>query len=208
MPWLEAVDGILGTHTFRYFKKFEGPTDFVTYKHPEEARLTLLVTHQAPDEGEIPEDVAGDIMKSFLSTGENSYDFIAPNFGIGCLEPDNTFGALARLVALLSAARGLEPAGLVRSAVEHLETVVILAREAEKKIAQRRSAIALRNDRRASADLPDLDRYERLLKAKRSHERSVGMWIDRIEASQRARAGALAQPIRVQVSGDVHDDSD
>jgi len=191
---------------FKYFKKFEGPADFVIYRRPEEARLTLLVAHEAPDEAEIPEDVAGDIMRSFLSTGDNDYDFIAPNFGIGSPDPEDTYGALACLIALLSAARGLEPAELVRSAIEHLETVMILAGEAEKKIGQTRAAISRRNDRRAKADLPDLDRYETLLKVKRSHERSIGMWIDRLEASQRARAGELAQPIRVQVSGDVHDE--
>ena len=97
-------------------------------------------------------------------------------------------------------ANGVEVTMVIKKATAVLQDVFDLVMGAEEKVRRIQVEQGERAERAAASHLPDLDEYERLSRYKRSHERSLEKWVALLEASQRARSGDLAPPIRLHVS--------
>ena len=161
-----------------------------------EASFALEYIDTLPDDHDLGAEVAEDILRAIMATGRN--DFETPELGADF--PSNSLGCFRNHIAVVAEARGLAAKAVVKAALAELEEVTQLALGAEWRVEQVRTKLAERAEREARAQLPGDDDYAKLLRYKRSHERSIDKLIDRLETSQRARAGDLPPPIRLQVS--------
>ncbi len=178
-----------------FIKPFETDTDWTSYHRPAEALYPLQHLDALPDEYHLGEEVAEDILRAIIATGRNDFEMADSGADVS----SSSVEFLRRLISAVAEARGLEVETVVSAAFSELDEALNLAVYAEYKVNLLKTELAERAEREARAHLPGDDDYARLLRFKRSHERSLAMWVGYIESSQRARAGDLPPPIRLRI---------
>jgi hypothetical protein len=177
-----------------FIKSIEHGTSWSAYTRPLEAACALPRLDAHSESYDFGEEVVDDCRRAVFATGP---DFEFPDSGSESV-PYGTAGYLRRFVAVAAEARGLSEATVISEAVALLYDVVARALYAEDRFKEWRTAQADLAERAARAHLPSESDYDTLIRYKRSHERSLRGWLEMLEDAQRARAGSLPAPIRVQ----------
>jgi len=170
------------------------PLNWSTYKRPFEARFALEHLDKHPDGLILEAEVVHEAIRAIGAEG-----LTMPDVDQNWPSPD-TAGFLREFVGRVAEGNGIDVARVIKQAVAVLEYVVDLVVGADEKVRNILAEQAQRAEREATSHLPELDEYERLLRYKRAHERSLKDYVALLETSQRARAGELDPPLRVQVS--------
>lgn len=167
------------------------------FRDPDGVLDVLMNLDSLPDDLDLSEVVFEDIEMTVMTTSAEQFNFEIPGW-----DPDSRRTTVASLRQFLQLAA--EKTGLQRNVV--IKRVVDRANEFLSKAPERLSRRRRKQARHVAlanrVDLPDYDEYQKLLRYKRSHERSLSKWIAILETSQRARMNTLPPPIRLQVQGE------
>ena len=130
--------------------------------------LDLLDTY--PDGLLLGPEIVGDMMRAAEEAG-----FTLPIMDSGPLT-SNSAEFVRKFFSATSIANGVDEANVVKRTSSVLKVAFDLACPAEHKIKRLQHEQAKRDKRAATSNLPDLDDYDRLVRYKRSHERSLEKW--------------------------------
>jgi len=164
------------------------------YARPLESYVEFKLLDTEADGLLFSPEIVGDVMRAAEEAG-----FTMPIMDSMSLTSDGA-QFVRKFLTLTAMANGVDKAKVVRKTSAVLKMASDLACGAEQKIKRLQREQAKRDKRAATSNLPDLDDYDRLVRYKRSHERSLEKWVSALEVSQRARSGELDPPIRVHVS--------
>jgi len=177
-----------------FTKPMVNRTCWSAYNRPLETYVELEVLDTYADSLVLGPEIVSDVMRATEEAG-----FTVPMVDQGSLAPDSV-GFVRHFFSLTALANGVDSSRVIKKVCAELNTAFDLACGAEDKMRRSQIERAKRAKRAATSHLPDLDDYERLVRYKRAHERSLEKWVAALEASQRARSGDLDPPIRVHIS--------
>jgi len=169
-------------------------TKWSDYSRPFEAKIDLEYLESLIDKMILGSEVVEDVIRAIGAAG-----FVIPAHDQASCKP-NDVGSLRKCLAETATINHEEVDQVVKSAAAVLQDAHELAEGAAYKVRQIRADAARRADRAAASNLPALGDYGLLLRYKRAHERALEMWVGLLEASQRARSGDLAPPVRLHIS--------
>jgi hypothetical protein len=175
-------------------KSIKHDVQWSAFSRPLDADMTLRRLEFLPEDRELDEDVFADCLRAIAEVTGGTSSASAPDRADG----HRSAGQLRRVIATASRAQDVTEPALIDAACALLDDVVALILGAEEKINGLKAEIMAEGERKARAHLPEYDEYDLLLRYKRAAERSLQEWINRLEASQRARSGDLPPPIRIQ----------
>ena len=169
-------------------------TKWSEYKRPFEARLTLESLPTRADDALVGHEIVDDVIRATRVP-----DSVVAGFDPGLSAP-NSVGFLRSFLSMAADAKGWEIEAMIQEVWFALENAYELAEGAAYHANRIRAEGVEKMKREATSYLPDFEDYDRLLRYKRAHERSLASWIASLEASKRARSGHLDPPIRLQIS--------
>ncbi len=177
-----------------FMKPMHHSTKWSDYSRPFEAKSDLEYLESLIDKTILSSEIVDDVIRAIGAAG-----FVIPAHDPASCKPNNV-RSLRKFLLETATINHEEVDQVVKSAAAVLQQVHDLAEGAADKVKRIRTDAASRAERAAASNLPALDDYGLLLRYKRAHERALEMWLGLLEASQRARSGDLAPPVRLHIS--------
>lgn len=179
-----------------FVKRALNNVSWSTFDRPLDTTTFLMLLDKYPETRMVEPEVIGDIWRAAEVLQWTIPDDVATS------SSGMTVGDLRSLFTSIAEANGLEP-NSVKNALEDINEVALqLALGAQERVERMLKEDDQRAKRAARAHLPSFDDLEKLMKHKRSVERSLTQNLDALETTQRARSGALEPRIRLHVTGD------
>jgi len=183
----------------RYIEDLGPRLKWWEFKRPLHTQIVLEHLDGA-DPRDLDEAVVHDVV---LALKELGVEVVVPEANVN---QENQAEFLKRLISDTATANDDSPESLVIETAAILEWAFQYAWGADEKVKGPFRQREQRADRAARAHLPDLDEYDRLVKYKRSAERSLKQYMDMLETAKRAAAGELEPRLRIQLTSDSEDE--